>query len=110
MIRLETAEAGLDGIHDVSARGAHVVAAGADAAEDLGGDHDVLAGDVQVLEGLTKCLFAFAFSVNVSRVEEIDAGIDRGFNELVGSRLVHAADGLPEAAAASEGHRAEAEG
>ena len=88
IVSLETAETGFDGIHDVSAGGAYVVAAGAHAAEDLGGENDVLAGDVQVLEGLAECLFAFAFRVDIGRVKEIDAGIDGGFNEFVGSRLV----------------------
>ena len=110
MIGLETAEAGFDGIHNVSAGGAYVVAAGAHAAEDLGSENHVLAGDVQVLEGLPERLFTFAFRVDVSRVNEIAAGIERGFDELVGSRLVDGADSLPAAAATVEGHRAEAEG
>ena len=54
VVGLEAAEAGFDGVHDVSAGGADVVAAGAGAAEDLGGDDDFIAGDVEILEGLAE--------------------------------------------------------
>ena len=44
----------------------------------------------EVLEGLAEGLFAFAFGVDVGGIEEIDAGIDGGLYQLVGSRLVDA--------------------
>ena len=109
VVGLEAAEAGFDGVHDVAAGGADVVAAGAGAAEDLGGDDDFVAGDVEVFEGLAEGLFALALGVDVGGVEEVDAGVDGGLDELVGSGLVDGADGSEEAGAAVEGHGAETE-
>ena len=87
-----------------------IVAARTHAAEYLGRENDVLAGDVQILEGLAECLFAFAFGVDIGGVEEIDAGVDGSLNEFVGSRLIDRADHFPKAADAAEGHGAEAKG
>jgi hypothetical protein len=109
VIGLEAAEAGVDGVHDVAAGGADVVAAGAGAAEGLGGDDDLSAGDVQVFEGLTEGLFAFALGVDIGGIEEVDADVDGGLDELVGSGLVDGADGAEEASAAVEGHGAKTE-
>ena len=110
VVGLEAVEAGVDCVHDVAAGGADVVAARAGAAEDLGGDDDLSAGDVQVLEGLAEGFFALAFGVDVGGIEEVDAGVDGGFDELVGSGLVDGADGSEEAGAAMKGHGAETEG
>ena len=109
IVGLEAAKAGFDGVHDVSARGAYIVAAGTDATEDLGRENNILAGDVEILEGLAEALFAFTFGIDVGRVEEVDAGIDARLDELVGTRLVDIANGLPEALAAVKGHGAKAE-
>ena len=110
VIGLEAAEAVVDGVHDVSAGGADVVGARAHAAEDFGGDDDVFAGDVEVAEGLAEGLFALALGVDVGCVEEVDAGVDGAFDELVGSALVDCADDFEAAGAAVEGHSAETEG
>ncbi len=110
VVGLEAAEAGVDGVHDVAAGGADLVAAGAGAAEDFGGDDDLCAGDVQVSERLAEGLFALALGVDIGGVEEVDAGVDGGFDELVGAGLVDGADGAEEAGAAVEGHGAETEG
>ncbi len=110
IVSLQAAKTGVDAIHDVSARGAYVVAAGAHATEDLGGENDVLAGNVQVLEGLPEGLFAFTFRVDIGSVNEVDAGIDGGLDEIIGSRLVNRTNRLPKALAAVECHGAEAEG
>ena len=96
-------EAGFDGVHDVAAGGADVVAAGAGAAVDLGGDDDVFAGDVEVLEGLAEGGFGLALGVDVGGVDEVDAGFDGGLDEGVGAGLVDVADGLPDAAVFGEG-------
>src|SRR5208337_2748721 len=85
IVGLEAAKAGFDGVHDVSARGAYIVAAGTDATEDLGRENNILAGDVEILEGLAEALFAFTFGIDVGRVEEVDAGIDARLDELLGT-------------------------
>jgi len=54
VVRLEAPQAHFDGVHDVSTRRAHVIAARADTRVNLGRKHDVLTGDVQILERLTK--------------------------------------------------------
>ena len=48
VVGLQAAETGIHGVHDVTAGDACVIAAGTGAAEDLGGDDDVFAGDVEV--------------------------------------------------------------
>ena len=68
------------------------------------------AGDGEVLEGLAEGFFALAFGVDVGGVEEVDAGVDGGLDELVGSGLVDGADGAEEAGATVEGHGTETEG
>jgi hypothetical protein len=64
---------------------------------------------VEVFEGLAKGLFALALGVDVGGIEEVDAGVDGGFDELVGSGLIDGAYGSEEAGAAVEGHGAETE-
>ena len=59
---------------------------------------------------MTESLFAFAFGIDVSRIEEIDAGFDGSLDELVGARLIDRADRLPEALTTVESHGAKAEG
>ena len=105
VVGLEAAEAGFDGVHDVSAGGSDVVAAGAGAAVDLGGDDDVFAGDVEVLEGLADGDLGFALGVDVGGVDEVDAGFDGGLDEGVGFGLVDVADVLPDGCVFGEGVR-----
>ena len=50
MVGLQTAETGLHRVHNVTARSADVIPPSADAAIDLGGDHDILARDVKVFQ------------------------------------------------------------
>ena len=88
VVGLEALEAGVDGVQNVSAGGADVVAPRTGAAEDLGSDDDVFSGDIQVLQGLAQGLFALALGVDISGVEEVDTGVDGGLDELVGSGLV----------------------
>jgi hypothetical protein len=106
VIRLKPEKTGIDGIHDVTAGCADIVATGANTAEDLGGNDNVFASDVQILERLSERPFAFAFGVNVGGVEEIDTGLDRGLDEFIRARLVNRADGFPDTLGAAEGHGA----
>jgi hypothetical protein len=93
----------------VAAGGSYVVLAGTGSPEDLGSDHYVFASDAKVLEGLAKGLLALAFGVDIGGIEEVDPGIEGGFNELIGAALVNGADVFPETNAA-EGHGAETKG
>ena len=103
VVGLEAAEAGFDGVHDVSAGGSDVVAAGAGAAVDLGGDDDVCARDVEVFEGAAEGDFGLAFGVDVGGVDEVDAGFDGGFDEGVDVGLADAADHFPDGSVFGEG-------
>ncbi len=116
VVHLQALQAGVYGVHDVSARGADIVAALADAAIDFRGDDQVFAGDVEILKGLAEDSFALAAGVDVGGVEEIDAGVDGGFYERVGLGLIGGADHFPDAGVghggilvAAEGHGAKAE-
>jgi hypothetical protein len=109
MVGLEAAKAGFDGVHDMSSGGAYVVTAGPDATEYLRRENDILSSDAEILEGLAQALFAFTFGIDIGRVEQVNAGIDAGLDELVGARLVDIANGLPEALATVKGHGAKAE-
>ena len=113
VVGLQAPETGIDSIHDVSARGANVVAALAHTAIDLGGDDHVFASDVQIFQGLAEDFFAETFVINVGGVEEVDARVDRGLDERVGFGLVRGADHFPDTSVgvgsvlpAAEGHRA----
>ncbi len=115
MVGPETAQARLNGVHDVSARGADVVLAGAGAAIDLGGNHNIRAGDVEVLQRLADRNLGLALRVDVGGVDEIDAGLDGGLDERVDLGLPDLPDVLPDGRicgesrgiVAGEGHGAE---
>ena len=104
--RVSTAESGFNGIHNVSTRGANVIAAGADTRVNLRRKHDVLAGDVQILKRLPKSRLTFTLRVDVCGIEKIDATVDRCLNQFVSSLLVDAADDLGQSLAATKGHGA----
>src|SRR6266550_2158177 len=106
VVCLEAAEARFNGIHNVSTRGANVIAARADTRVSLRRKHDVLAGDVEILERLPKSRLTFTFRVDVSCIEEIDAAVDRGLDQFVGSLLVDRPDDPVDALAATKGHGA----
>ena len=69
-----------------------------------------MAGDAEVFEGLAEDDFGLAVGVDVGGVDEVDAGVDGGFEELIGAGLVDAIDGFPDAfVGGREGHGAEAD-
>jgi hypothetical protein len=117
VVGLEALEGGVDGVHDVAAGGADVVAAGTGAAEDLGGDDDVFAGDAEVAEGLADGDLGLAFGVDVGCIDEVDAVVDGVLDEGVDAGLADVADHLPDGTVfgelaglvAGKGHGAEAE-
>src|SRR2546423_723698 len=59
VVCLEAAEARFNRIHNVPTRGANVIAARADTRVSLRRKHDVLAGDVEILERLPKSRLTF---------------------------------------------------
>jgi len=87
VVGLEPDKAGFDGIHNVSTRSANVIAAGAHTRVSLRRKDDVLARDVQILEGLTECRLALPLGVDVSRIEEVDTSVERGLDQFVDSLL-----------------------
>ena len=115
VVGLEAAEAGVDGVHDVTTGGAYVVFAGAGASVDLGGDDDAGAGDGEVFDGLTDRDFGPALGVDIGGVDEVDAGFDGYLDEGVDVRLADLADVFPNGGVcgeirwvvAGEGHGAE---
>src|SRR5258705_12954751 len=106
VVCLEAAKAGFNGIHNVSTRGADVIAARADTRVNLRRKHDVLAGNFEILERLPKSRLTFTLRVYVCRIEEIDATVDRCLDQFVSSLLVDAADDLVQSLAATKGHGA----
>src|SRR3984957_8040678 len=109
MIRLQAAQTSLNAVHDVAARGPDVIAPRADAAVDLGRDHDMLACDLEVLQRLSEDLFALALRINIRGIEEVDPALNRCLNQLIGSRLANGSDGFEHASAVPEGHGSEAQ-
>src|SRR6202030_2058560 len=109
MVGLQTAETGLYTVHNVAARSPDVIPPRADATIDLRRDHDILPRDVQVFQGLPENLFAFALRVNVRRIKEVDAGVNRGLDQFIGPGLANGADGFEEPSAVPECHSSEAE-
>ena len=107
VVCLEAAKAGFHRIHNVSTRGTNVIAARADTRVNLRRQHDVLAGDVEILEGLPKSRLTFTLRVYVCCIEEINAAVDRRLDQFVGSLLVDGTDDLVDALAATKGHSAQ---
>ena len=109
MVGLQAAQTGLDAVHDVAARGADVIAARADAAVDLGRDHDMLPRDLEVLQRLPEDLFALALRINIRGIEEVDPALNRCLDQLIGRRLADGSDGFEHSSAVPEGHGSEAQ-
>src|SRR6266705_3198564 len=107
VVCLEAAKAGFHRIHNVSTRGANVIAARADTRVNLRRKHDVLAGNVEILEGLPKGRLTFTLREYVCCIEEINAAVDRRLDQFVGSLLVDGTDDLVDALAATKGHSAQ---
>ncbi|CAH1673137.1 hypothetical protein CHELA40_13810 [Chelatococcus asaccharovorans] len=108
MLKLEALQACLDLIQKVDARGAGAVGSLANPPEGLGRNHDLVAGDAQIAQGLPRNLFRQAGGIDIRRIDEVDAGIKRCPHEFVGFGLLEPAHILPDAFAAPEGHGAEA--
>ena len=96
VVRLQPAQAGLHRIHNMSARGAHIVAPRTNAPVDFRGDDHVLACNIQILERLAQHFFALAVGIHIRGVEEIHARLDARFDQSVRPGLIHIADMLPD--------------
>src|SRR5436190_1774472 len=90
--RAPNEEADLFGFQNVSTTGTNVIAARADTRVSLRRKHDVLAGNVEILERLPKSRLTFTFRVDVCCIEEINAAVDRSLDQFVGSLLVDRPD------------------
>jgi len=79
---------------------------GADASESLGSDDNILAGYVEVLQGLADGALRVPVGVDIGGIEEVDAGFD---GEPVSSSApaVWCRRWLPDAFTVGEGHGAE---
>jgi len=80
-------QAGIDLLQDRCAGEPGTVGAGPHPAVDLGGQHDVLAGGVLPQRPAGE-LLARALGVDVGGVEEVDPGVERGLDRLLGEVLV----------------------
>ena len=109
MVDLQTAEAGLHTVHNVTARSPDVIPSRADASIDLCCDDDIFPRDVKVFQGLPENLFALTLRVNVCRVKEVDATVEGRLDQLVSLGLADGADTLDEPSAVTECHGSEAE-
>src|SRR6202048_480378 len=109
MVGLETAEAGLDTVHNVAARSPDVIPPRADAAIDLRRDHNILPRDVKVFQRLPENLFALTLRVIVRRIKEVDAAFNRRLDQFIGPGLANGADGPEDSSAIPERHGSEAE-
>src|SRR3546814_3513673 len=74
IIGLQSIQALVDRIHDMPARRAAVVRAGAHRSMNLGGDHHVLTLDAEILESLAEQLFRLTRRIDVGGINEIYAG------------------------------------
>src|SRR5277367_1991752 len=109
MVSLQAAQTGLDAVHDVAARGPDVIAARADAAVDLGRDHDLMPRDIEVLQRLSKDLLALTLRINIRGIKEVDPALNRCLNQLIGTHLANGSDGFEYSSAIAEGHGSEAQ-
>ena len=106
----EAAQTRLDLVHDVDARGAGVVGAGADGVGGLRRDDDVVAGDPERRERAAEHLLRVALGVDVRGVDEVDAGVEGSADDAVDVGLADAAGrGVAGVVDGPEGHRAEGE-
>src|SRR6202030_3354292 len=102
VVGLQSAETGLHTVHDVAARSPDVIPPRADAPIDLRRDDDVLTRDVEVFQGLPENLLAFALRVNVCRIKEVDAAVNRRLDQFIGPGLVNGADDFEHPSAVPE--------
>src|SRR6478752_1396579 len=109
MVGLQTAETGLHTVHNVAARSPDVIPSRANASIDLCCDDYIFPRDVKVFQGLPENLFALTLCVNIRRVKEVDAAVDRRLDQLVSPGLADGADTLDEPSAVTECHGSETE-
>src|SRR5260370_39134591 len=109
VVEVEALQAGGDLIHDMASRKADRVRSGPHPRAHLGRDDDILAPDAEVAQSLSEQDLGLAFGIDIRRIDEIDACLDRPADQRRGRRLIERADRAPEAGAAAEGHGAEAD-
>ncbi|MNT55633.1 hypothetical protein D3C72_1928820 [compost metagenome] len=109
VVQLQARQALLHAIQDVHARIAARIHARAGLAEHLRGDHHVVARHLQIAQRLAGDDFGTAFRINVRRVDEVDARLQRPAHQPVGVFLLQVADLAPQLALAAKGHGAQAE-
>ncbi len=100
VVELQPLQAAGDLIHDMAARQADGVRAGAGAAAHFGGDDHVLARDLEIAQRLAEQHLGLALGIDVGGVDEIDAGFQRAGDERGRALLFDRADVAPETGAA----------
>src|SRR5262245_44373291 len=105
VVGAKTREASVHGCENVPARETRLDNGRTHAISDFGRDHHLLAASA---DRLAEYSLGFTASVDIRRVEEIDAAIDRARHDFIGSRLVQLESGGKRALFdRSEGHAAE---
>ncbi|NYH16597.1 hypothetical protein GGD41_003825 [Paraburkholderia bryophila] len=107
VIELQAFQARLHTVDDVIPRRAARIRKLVGLAEHLGRHDDFVARHLEVFQRLAGDLFGQAARVDVGRVDEVDARVERPADQPLRVGLLQIADLLPDALAAAEGHRAQ---
>src|SRR6185437_10076315 len=105
MVELQALQTRLHPVDDVISRSATRVRELAGRAEYFGRHYDLLARHLEILQRLTGDLLGQTARIDVGRVDEIDARVERPADQPLRVALLQIADLLPDAFAAAEGHR-----
>ncbi len=108
VILLQPFQAGIHAFHDVRAREADLVVARTHAEQHLGGEHIGVAWQCEHAQCIAGDDLGASVGVEVRGVDEVDAAVERGLDEIGDVVLRNAGDRGPHAFAAAEGHGAEA--
>jgi hypothetical protein len=84
VVQLQTLQAGVDGRHDVAAGQADLVHSGSGPAADLGRDDDLVARPLERGERRADMPLRFSLRIDVRRVDEVHAGVERRPDERLG--------------------------
>ena len=106
VIEAEAAQAGVNLVHDVHAREAHAIGLRTHAHAHFGSDHQIFARQPELRERFPDDLLGLAFGIDIGRIDEIDAGVERGLDLRLGFGHPETPDDFP-ASLAAVGHGAQ---
>ena len=109
VVGLQSPQAGLALAHDMAPGGATGVGTFTHRPEHLGGQYDILAADVQILQGLAHDALTGTTTVHVGGIDKVDARLQGRLHQLIGLFLLQLADQPPHVVPAAEGHGAQAQ-